>query len=295
VILVTGASGLVGGEVARVLATARSPLRLALRDPGARPVELPPADAVRFDFQSPESFPAALSGVESVFLVRPPQLARARRHFGPFVRAMEQAAVRRVVFLSVRGADRNPLLPHHGIERLLEGSRLAWTHLRPNDFMQNFLTVHRDDIRDRDEIWAPAGDGRTSYVDVRDVAEAAARILLQQGHERRAYTLTGPQSLSLHEVAAILGDALGRTVVYRDPGLASFLRHARAAGRPLPMALVMSTVYSIARLGLAEKVEDALPRLLGRRATTFAGFAVDHARTWTPDDGAVARGRAGSR
>ena len=144
-ILVTGASGLVGREVAARL-TGRAPARLALRDPGT-------PGSVRFDFRDPSTFEAALDGVAAVFLLRPSQLALPRRDFGPFVSAMQRARVGRVAFLSVRGAGSNPLLPHRGIERLLEGSGLAWTHLRPNDFMQNLLTVHRADIRVTSRRW----------------------------------------------------------------------------------------------------------------------------------------------
>jgi len=187
-ILITGAGGTVSREVATALA-GRAPVRLALRDTGLRDAQAP--DRVRFDFLDPATFAPALAGVDRVFLLRPPDLARATHDFGPFIAAMRAAAIAQVVFLSVRGAADNPLLPHHRIERLLEKSGLAWTHLRPNDFMQNFATVHRADIRDLGQIWVPAGHGRTSFVDVRDVGEAAARVLTEPGHERRAYTLTG--------------------------------------------------------------------------------------------------------
>ena len=276
-ILVTGSSGLVGREVAGRLA-GRAPLRLALRDPvGDGSSE---AERVRFDFSDPSTFETALRGVGRVFLLRPPRLARPRRDFGPFVAAMRRAGVGQVVFLSVRGAAGNPLLPHRGIEKLLETSGLPWTHLRPNDFMQNLATVHRADIRGRGEIWAPAGQGRTSFVDVRDVAEAAARTLTEPGHERRAYTLTGSEAYGLGEVAALLSEALGRPVAYRNPGIPAFLRHNRAAGHPLAFGLVMTGVYTAARLGWAAEVAPDLARLLGRPPTALRSFIQDYANVW---------------
>ena len=288
-ILVTGASGTVGREVAARL-SGRAPVRLGLRDLARGGT----ADASRFDFLDPSTFGPALRGVNQVFLLRPPQLARARHDFGPFIAAMERVGVRRVVFLSVRGAGGNPLLPHHGIERLLERSALAWTHLRPNDFMQNFATVHRADIRDRSEIWAPAGHGRTSFVDVRDVADVAVRVLTEAGHERRAYTLTGPEALTMDRVAAVLSAALGRRIAYRNPGVLAFLRHVRAAGHPLAVGLVMTGVYTAARLGLAAKVAPDLEQLIGRPATPFPVFAQDYAALWqrgpTAARGASAKG-----
>ncbi len=279
-ILVTGSSGLVGGEVANRLAP-HAPVRLAVRDL-ARDGGADGAERVRFDFLDPGTFEAALRGVAAVFLLRPPRLARAKHDFGPFVAAMRTAGVGRAVFLSVRGAGRNPLLPHRRIEVLLEASGLDWTHLRPNDFMQNFATVHRADIRDHGEIWARAGRGRTSLVDVRDVANAAVRTLTEPGHERRAYTLTGSAAFDLDEVAAVLSAALGRPVAYRNPGTLAFLRHVRAAGRPLAFGLVMTGVYTAARLGLAAEVTPDLARLIGRPPTALQDFVRDYAGVWRP-------------
>lgn len=278
-ILVTGAGGTVGREVARRLA-GKAPARLGLRDPGRTVAGAEGAETVRFDFLDPSCFAPALRGVRRVFLLRPPQLARPRRDFGPFVAAMRDAGVEGVAFLSVRGAESNPLLPHRGIERLLERSGLAWTHLRPNDFMQNFATVHRADIRDRGEIWAPAGSGRTSFVDVRDVAEVAARVLTEPGHERRAYTLTGVEAFDLWQTAEVFSDVLARRVIYRNPGVLAFLRHVRAAGRPVALGLVMTGVYTVARLGLAAGVSPELERLIGRTPTGLRRFVEDHAAVW---------------
>jgi uncharacterized protein YbjT (DUF2867 family) len=281
VILITGAGGLVGHALAACLPPGT--VRLGLHSIPSSPA-LPAAARqprpVRFDFHDPATFGPALDGVDRVFLLRPPQLARARRDFGPFVAAMRRVGIRRVVFLSVRGAGRNPLLPHHRIERLVRRSGIDWTFLRPNDFMQNLLTVHCADIQDRGEIWAPAARGRTSFVDVRDVAAAAALVLQGDGHAGRPYTLTGPEALGFGEVAALLSEVAGRIVRYRDPGVLAFVRHMRARGLPPAQVAVMLGVYGAARLGLAAEVSPDLPELLGRPATPFKVFAANHADAW---------------
>ena len=106
------------------------------------------------------------------------------------------------------------------------------------------------------------------------------RVLTEQGHERRAYTLTGGEAFDLDEVAAVLTDVLGRRVAYRNPGIPAFLRHVRAAGHPLALGLVMTGVYTVARLGLAAEVSPELQRLIGRPPTPLRRFVEDSADTW---------------
>ena len=114
------------------------------------------------------------------------------------------------------------------------------------------------------------------------MADAAVRVLTEAGHERRAYTLTGPEALTMDRVAAVLSATLGRRIAYRNPGVLAFLRHVHAAGHPLAVGLVMTGVYTAARLGLAAGVEPDLERLIGRPATPFARFARDYAAVWQP-------------
>jgi uncharacterized protein YbjT (DUF2867 family) len=160
---------------------------------------------------------------------------------------------------------------------------VAWTmptvFLRPSFFMQNLSTTHRDEIREG-RLVVPAGHGHTAFVDVRDVAGVAAKVLLEDGHEGRAYELTGREALDYARVAAVLSDVLGRRIVYADPSPVAFWRHARAAGRPVPYVLVMLALYFVARFGVAAQVAPDLERLLGRPPIDVRTFAQDHAEVW---------------
>ena len=118
---------------------------------------------------------------------------------------------------------------------------------------------------------------------MRDVAEAAATVLLGEEHAGRAYTLTGPEALSFDEVAMLLSEAVGRSVRYCNPGVLAFVRHMRARGVPTAQIAVMLGVYGVARLGLAAGVSQDLPGLLGRPATPFRAFAATHADAWRRD------------
>lgn len=287
-IFVTGATGRVGSAIIEALGP-RIDVRGACRERVDRPGT---THRTTFDFQEPEGFAAALDGVSAVFLMRPPQIAKAAV-FHPFLEALKARRIRRIVMLSVAGADRNPLLPHHGMETLLQRPEFDWTILRPSDFMQNLETVHADAIREHDEIAVPASNGRSAFVDVADLGGVGSRVLTEPGHIGKAYRLTGPEALSFTDVAEILTAVLGRSISYRSPGLWRFIRDQRRAGAPLSLALVMSALYTIQRLGGAAEVTGDLARLLGREPTRFRTYAVRQRRAWLEADDAAREGMIG--
>ncbi len=279
--LVTGATGTVGGEVLRLLSAARVPVRAAVRSPDK--AQLPPgAEAVRFDFHDASTF-SAFEGVKSVFLMRPPDLANARRDLGPAIDAMKAAGVEQVVFLSLMGAERNPLLPHRAIEKLLLASGLTWVFLRPSFFMQNLSTTHAEDIRERHDVFVPAGHGRTSLIDARDIAVVAALAMLE-GHRDVAYPLTGDEALTYDEVALKLSLILNERITYSDPSIWAFYTAWRERGANVAYVLIMVAIYTTAKLGLAAEVTPDTRRLLGRPATTFWQFAHDERAAWLPEN-----------
>ncbi len=282
-ILVTGPTGNAGQEVVRGLLERGIAVRAALRDPAR--IRRPEADAlstVAFDFERPDTFAAAFEGVERVFLVRPPAISDVKRFISPAIDAAAAAGVRRVVFLSLLGVEKNPVVPHRRIEAHLRQSGMAYTFLRAGFFMQNLSTVHRSDIRERNRLFVPAGSGRTSFVDVRDVAEAGVVALTEPGHENRAYDLTGPEALRYDEVARILSRVLGRTITYPDPSVVSFIRHMRRLGHSWGSVLVMSGLYTSAKLGLAGRLADGVQQVLGRPPRSFETFARDNRACWEP-------------
>jgi uncharacterized protein YbjT (DUF2867 family) len=277
-VLVTGATGTVGRHVTRGLADTDAEVRAGVRSIERACEGLPAAaELVRFDFEKPETWGEAFDGVDALFLVRPPEMTRVHRHVTPAVDAARRVGVEHVVFLSVLGAEKNPLLPHRRIERHLESSELSHTFLRASFFMQNFREVHRSELTERDELFVPAGDGRTSFVDARDVAAVGVAALVDPTHRNRAYDVTGPDALTYHEVAAVFSDVLDREIEYAEPGLAEFVVTATRRGVSLPFALVQGVVYSTARLGLAARVTDDVERVLGRPSRSLTDFVRDNA------------------
>ena len=289
-VLVTGATGTTGAAVVDELAgrgADGAPGSLEVLAATRHPTEYGgPAEPVRFDVTDPTTY-GALGGVDAVYLVRPPAVGNVERDLFPVVDAAEAREVRRVVLLSVLGAERVPFLPHRRLERRLERSDLDWTFLRAAYFLQNLETVHRAEIR-RGELAVPAGDGRLGMVDARDVAAVAARALLG-GHEGRAYDLTGPGAVSFHDVAVALSAELDHEVRYTRPGLARYAwRRRRERLTPTRIA-VECGLYTAARLGLSERVTDDVRGVLGREPRSLAEYVADRRAVWDRDSEEVDR------
>ncbi len=271
-VLVTGATGTVGSRVVDRLIDRDVTVKAATRNPAVEQFQ-GDAEPVAFDFEKPETWGTAFEGVDAMFLVRPPAVARVGDTMLPAIDAAARVGVERVVLLSVLGAEKNPLLPHRKLEKHLQDSAVPWTFLRASFFMENLLEVHRRELIEQGEIVVPAGDGETSFVAADDVATVATAALTESGHEYRAYDITGPEALTYHDIAHTLSDTLDRPVTYEGPSLVRFARHSRQLDRDWSFLLVMAALYTTARLGLAGRVSDDLQQVLDRPPISF--------REWT--------------
>ncbi len=273
-ILVTGATGNVGLEVAKDLQRRGAPIVAAVfdeRDAARVAEQLPGVPAVPFDFGRPATFGPAFAGMEKVFLMRPPQITDVERYLFPAIDAAQAAGVKHIVFLSLMGV--NPRVPHYKVEQKLLTSGLPYTFVRPSFYMQNLDTFYRDDIRVRDEIFVPAGKAKTSFIDVRDIGAVAGMALTEPGHEGKAYELTGTEALDYYQVADIFTEVQGRTIRYVRPTPGEYAARQEALGVAAEFIKVMRSLYWTVRLGIGAKVTPELAQLLGRPPITMAQFA----------------------
>ncbi|MEO1269152.1 MAG: NmrA family NAD(P)-binding protein [Myxococcota bacterium] len=153
-ILVIGATGTVGSEVARQLAAVGAEFVCGLRNPSSIKADYP---TVELDFARPETFEHAVQGVTRVFLVAPAFMDDAAEVIGPLIDKAVAAGATHVVYSSVMGAELNPQGSHRKLELAIEGSGAHFTHVRPNFFMQNFLTYEQDNLA-KGIIYLPTGE-----------------------------------------------------------------------------------------------------------------------------------------
>ena len=216
-VLVTGATGTIGRDVAKRLSEKAVSVRAGVRDQVKARKQFGSNIALApFDFENDKTFPGALEGVEKVFLL-PPLLPNQVEVMNAFVDAAKRAGVLHIVKLSAIGIDDETqptaIKSHSANERHIRESGVAFTFLRPNSFMQNFITYFPPR---NGAIYLPWGNGTASFVDTRDIASVAAKVLTSDGHEGNIYTLTGPAALGIADVARILSEAAGREFKYVD-------------------------------------------------------------------------------
>lgn len=271
--LITGASGNTGAEILKLFKAAGLPVWTADRKPSG-------PGSRKFDFMDPAAFTPAFSGIEKVFLVRPPAISDVKKYMFPAINAADKAGVKHIVLLSLQGADKNPVVPHRKLELYLMKQKMAWTFLRPSFFMQNLSTTHREEIKERNEIFVPAGKGKTNFIDVRDLALAAFKTLTEPGHENKAYELTGTQSLTYYEIADILTAVLKRKITYKSPTALQFFIRKLKEKQPIGYALITSILYSVSALGMAAGTTDEFYKLTGKQPIEFRQFAEDFKAVW---------------
>jgi uncharacterized protein YbjT (DUF2867 family) len=279
-IVVTGAKGNVGRPVVEALARRGAAVRAAVH--GASDTFDGIAETVLFDFEDRHTWPLAFQGARSLFVLRPPHLSTVETSITPAIDAAVEAGVQHVVTLSVMGAEHNPVLPHRRIEKHVEATGVAWTHLRPGFYMQNLSGAHREGIRRYNEIIVPAGNGAANWVDARDIGELAAVVLAEgTGHHGRAYEPTGPEALTYHAAAEVLSDVLGRTISYERPGLWRYVHHMRSdTDFSLGFILVSCILHTVVRLGWSERTTDDVATVLGRPPRTLRDFCAAHVEAW---------------
>ena len=280
-ILVTGAAGLTGGALVRRLSATGIPVRALVRSAARadRLSALPAVEIVEGDMAHPATLSEALRDVDRAMLISSsdPTMLEVQCNF---IDAAAAAGIEHVVKLSGIMPDLDSPFRfarmHGEIERRLEASGMAFTHLRAGEFMHAYFR-QVPAIVATGKLLRPMEDARIASIDVGDIAEVAATVLTGSGHEGAIYPLTGPEALSMAEVAEKLSAATGNRIEYVDVAPEQATAAQLAAGMPRFTAEALAELFAERRKGKEAQVSPLVQTILGRPATTFDQFAARHA------------------
>lgn len=271
-VLVLGASGTVGRPLVTALLAKGEAVKAASR--GGHSVE--GAEGVIFEYGKPETFDAAFEGVDRVYVLLPSGYVKVKELLAPVI---EAAAARKakIVLQSAFGVDADDSIPYRQVEIALEKSGARYVILRPNWFADNFHTFWKRGI-DHGQIAVPAGEGKSSFIDARDIAACAAAALTSSAFDGKAFNLTGPEALSYAEAAEILSKVVAKPIAYKAVDDAAFVGMLTGAGAPSDYAAFLASIFHPVREGWTAAVTADVKTLTGAPPCSLRTYAQDRAR-----------------
>lgn len=269
-ILVLGATGTVGRPVVNGLIAKGEAVRAASRSGAA----VPGAEGFAFDFSKPETIAAALEDVDRLYMLLPAGYLEVKELLLPVVEAAASRKVK-IVFQSVIGVDADDSIPYRQVEIAIEQSGAPYVILRPNWFSDNFHTFWKQGI-DHGQIALPAGDGKSSFIDARDIAESAIAALTSTTFDGKAYNLNGPEALTYADAAAILSAVTGKPIQYTATSDQAFIDMLKSGGVSADYAAFMASIFYPVRAGWTGAVTNDVSTLTGKSPRTLKAYAEDN-------------------
>jgi uncharacterized protein YbjT (DUF2867 family) len=280
-VLITGATGNVGMAVIKSLNKIPHALHIiaGIRDFSTDKEKLADykMDFVKFDFMDFATYRPALEGCQILFLLRPPQISDTGKYFKPLIEIAKEVGIKHIIFLSVQGVEKSTIIPHHKIEKLIVDSKIPYTFLRPAYFMQNFLgSLHHDLVANK-RIFLPAGNAKFTLVDVQDIGDVAAEIIVNlTKHVNKSYELTNNEKLTFKEMAMQLSEGLETEITYKSPNLFTFYWTKRKEKMPFMLIMVMIMLHYLPRFQKEPRNTEGVKNIIGREPITFNQFIKDN-------------------
>jgi uncharacterized protein YbjT (DUF2867 family) len=269
-ILVIGSTGTIGTPLVKALLAKGESVKAASRTGKAAEG----AEGVRFDYTDASTYTDAFDGVDRLFLILAGGRLDAIDALTPVV---EEAARRnvKIVFLSVFGVDADDSIPYRQVELKIIASGAPYVILRPNWFADNFHTYWKAGI-EHGQIAVPAGEGKSSFIDVRDIADSAAAALTSTAFDNKAFNLTGPKAFSYGEAAAIISQAIGKPVGYSAVSDDVFIGILTGAAVPKDYAAFLASIFYPVREGWTSAVTGDVETLTGHAPRSLETYVADH-------------------
>jgi uncharacterized protein YbjT (DUF2867 family) len=280
-ILVTGATGNVGTEVVYKLYELNdntSEIIVAVRNlekSKAKFVNLTRVSYRFFDFEDQNSFSTAFKDINVLFLLRPPHISAVYTYFQPLLKSAKTNGIEKVVFLSVQGAEKSNVIPHHKIEQLIKSIGFKYIFIRPSYFMQNLTTVLLPELQKNQTITLPSGQAKFNWIDLKNIGAVTA-VLIQsfENYQNKAYEITGTENKNFTQVCEIISEITNRTYNYKSVNPICFYLKKRKNGVERGFAIVMTLLHFLPRLQKAPKISNNFYKLTGNQPTTLKAFII---------------------
>lgn len=280
-VLITGATGNVGMAVIQSLHKRSHSLQIiaGIRDLERDKEKLSAYEVavIYFDFTDIASYGPALQSCDVLFLLRPPDITAVEKYFKPLIEKAKATGIQHIVFLSVQGVEHSDIIPHAKIEKLIVASKIDYTFLRPAYFMQNFLGNLHHDLVVHKKIFLPAGRAKFTLVDVRDIGDVAAAILVDTAkYTGVSVELTSNDKLTFTEMATKLSEGLTTRITYQSPTLLTFYWTKRKEKMPFMLIIVMIMLHFLPRFQKEPKITAAVKNSTGKEPISFSQFIKDN-------------------
>ena len=279
-VLVIGARGNVCLEVIKILSEMGIKVKVGARKTEkAKAMNLTNAEIHHFDYCKPETFGTIFKDVDNWLIVSPPAFLRIQNCVMKVIDHAKENGVKNIVNISQLGIqdDEHPL---RIIENHIENSGMKYSFLRPNCYMQYFNTYFRQSIIEDNAIKLPAGTAKTSFVDMRDVAEAASKLLLKDELKNHTYRLTGSEALNMYSIAEIMTEKLMRKIDYFEITEEQYRILLQFDGWHESSIDESIKLCRFVKQGWNSVVTDGVFDILGKEPRTFREYVNDYANYW---------------
>ncbi len=278
-ILVTGFTGKVGLQVANYLGDKDIPMVCAVRNIEKAQAKFGNAyEYVNHDFSDSSTFDEALENVDRIFLMYPPG---QNIQFDIFIEKAKDKGIKHITYLSLKDVQFMPFIHHYKMENLIKNSEIPYTFVRAGYFMQNLNDFLCKEIKERQRIFVPAGKGKTSFVDTRDLAEISALSLIDEvKHKNQIYVITGNEALNFFDVAKMMTEILGVRIEYTNPSVKEFKEYMSEIGEDKGFVNVVVGIHMPTKFGLAKGIKHDYEKLTGKKLTNIEKYIEDFKENW---------------
>ncbi|WP_067149886.1 NmrA family NAD(P)-binding protein [Pseudotamlana agarivorans] len=277
-VLITGATGNIGRELITYLCQSDQQIIVtaavrSLTNAKQLFAEQQKLKFTTFDFEDQSTFNTAFENIDILFLLRPPHISHIEEYFNPLLKSAQKKGIKKIVFLSVQGAEKSKVIPHNKIESLIKDYNFEYIFLRPSYFMQNLITTLLPEILKSQSITLPSSHAKFNWIDIKNIAEIASIVLTTfDTHKNSIIELTGSENKSFYEATALLNQVTGLHISFNSINPIRFYFKKRKDGLNKDFAMVMTLLHFLPRIEKAPKISNNYQQFTGKEPITLTEF-----------------------